>query len=94
MANISRIIELPPAAIEDALKRLGRSIRSARLRCKLRIGDVAERMGTSRFTLVDVEKGKLGVSAAAYFDVLWALGLLEQVTDVADPDRDDLGKIM
>lgn len=94
MANTSRITEAPPAAVEDALKRLGRNIRTARLRRKLRIEDVAERMGTSRFTLADVEKGKPGASAAAYLGALWALGLLEQITDVADPDHDDEGKIL
>jgi transcriptional regulator with XRE-family HTH domain len=94
MANTSRITEAPPAAVEDALKRLGRNIRTARLRRKLRIEDVAERMGTSRFTLADIEKGKPGASAAAYLGALWALGLLEQIADVADPDRDDEGKVL
>jgi transcriptional regulator with XRE-family HTH domain len=94
MANTSRITDAPPAAVEEALKRLGRNIRTARLRRKLRIEDVAQRMGASRFTLADVEKGKPGASAAAYLGALWALGLLEQITDVADPDRDDEGKIL
>jgi transcriptional regulator with XRE-family HTH domain len=94
MANTSRITDAPPAAVEEALKRLGRNIRTARLRRKLRIEDVAQRMGGSRFTLADVEKGKPGASAAAYLGALWALGLLEQVTDVADPDRDDEGKVL
>jgi transcriptional regulator with XRE-family HTH domain len=94
MANTSRITDAPPAAVEEALKRLGRNIRTARLRRKLRIEDVAQRMGASRFTLADVEKGKPGASAAAYLGALWALGLLEQITDVADPDRDDEGKVL
>ncbi len=59
------------------------------MRRELRLEDVAKRMGTSRFTLADIEKGKPGTSAAAYPGALWALGLLEQITDVADPDRDD-----
>ena len=42
----------------------------ARLRRKLRIEDVAERMGTSRFTLADIEKGKPGASAAAYLGAM------------------------
>ena len=94
MANTSRITDAPPAAVEEALKRLGRNIRTARLRRRLRIEDVAQRMGASRFTLADVEKGKPGASAAAYLGALWALGLLEQITDVADPDRDDEGKVL
>lgn len=94
MSNTSRIIDSPPAAVEEVLKRLGRNIRTARLRRKLRIEDVAERMGASRFTVADLEKGKPGTSAAAYFGALWALGLLEQARDLADPDRDQEGKVL
>lgn len=94
MSNTSRIIDSPPAAVEEALKRLGRNIRTARLRRKLRIEDMAERMGASRFTVADLEKGKPGTSAAAYFGALWALGLLEQARDLADPDRDQEGKVL
>lgn len=94
MSNTSRIINSPPAAVEEALERLGRNIRTARLRRKLRIEDVAARMGASRFTVSDLEKGKPGTSAAAYFGALWALGLLEQARDLADPDRDQEGKVL
>lgn len=94
MSNTSRITDSPPAAVVEALKRLGRNIRTARLRRKLRIEDVAGRMGASRFTVADLERGKPGTSAAAYFGALWALGLLEQARDLADPDRDQEGKVL
>ena len=87
-------MEIPSAAVEDALKHLGRNIRTARLRRRLRIEDVAERIGASRFTVADLEKGKPGTSAAAYLGALWALGLLDQVADLADPDRDEEGKAL
>ena len=32
--------------------------------------------------------------AAAYLGALWALGLLEQLTPVADPDHDSVGKTL
>jgi DNA-binding XRE family transcriptional regulator len=94
MTNTSRITENPPAAVEDALRQLGRNLRTARVRRKLRIEDVADRIGASRFTVADLEKGKPGTSAAAYFGALWALGLLDQAKDLADPDRDEEGKIL
>jgi predicted transcriptional regulator len=94
MANKSKLTDAPPAAVEDALKRLGSHIRTARVRRRLRIEDVAEKMGTSRFTVADVEKGKAGTSAAAYLGALWALGLIDQVRDLADPDRDEEGKTL
>ena len=94
MSKRSRITESPPVAVEDALARLGRNLRIARLRRRLRIQDVADRLGASRFTVADLEKGKPGVSVAAYFGALWALGLLEQAEDLADPDRDEEGKVL
>lgn len=94
MARISKIAAAPPAAVEEALKRLGRNIRTARLRRKLRLEDVAARMGISRFALSDVEKGKPTTAIAAYVGALWALGLLDQIDGVADPDRDEEGKIL
>ena len=94
MTRVSKIAKTPPAAVENALKRLGQNIRIARLRRKLRLEDVAGRMGISRFTLSDVEKGKPTSTIVAYLGALWALGLLDQLDSVADPDCDEEGKIL
>lgn len=94
MTNKSKLIDALPAAVEDALERLGNHIRTARVRRRLRMEDVAEKMGVSRFTVADVEKGKAGTSAAAYLGALWALGMIDQVKDLADPDRDEEGKTL
>ncbi len=94
MPNKSRINEAPPGAVADALKRLGRNIRVARLRRMLRMEDIAARMGASRFTVADVENGKPGASMAAYAGALWALGLLDDLEDLADPERDEEGKTL
>ena len=94
MGKRSRIAEAPPAAVEEALKRLGRSVRTARLRRKLPQAVLAERVGVSRFVLADIEQGKPTVGVAAHLGVLWALGLLSHMRDVADPDRDEEGKAL
>jgi len=94
MAQPSSIVQQPPAALEQALSRLGRNIRTARLRRNWRHKDLAARMGVTRFTVADVEQGKPGTSAAAYLGALWALGLLDQLTPVADPDLDSVGKTL
>jgi len=44
LSQISPIVQHPPAALEQALQRLGRNIRTARLRRRWRLEDVAERM--------------------------------------------------
>ncbi|MYH50624.1 MAG: helix-turn-helix transcriptional regulator [Gammaproteobacteria bacterium] len=89
-----RTTSSPPAPVDESLRRLGRNIRIARLRRQLRIQDLAERMGVSRFTVADLERGKPGTSVAAYFGALWALGLLDQADELADPDRDEEGRVL
>lgn len=94
MPRISKISKSPPAAIEDILKRLGRNIRTARLRRRLSMKKLAERIGISRYAMADVEKGKPTTAIAAYLGALWALGLHSAIRDLADPDRDEEGKIL
>jgi len=94
MPRVSKISKSPPAVVEDALKRLGRNIRTARLRRKLSREELAERVGISRYVLADIEKGKPTTAIAAYLGALWVLGLLRDMREVADPDRDEEGKIL
>jgi DNA-binding XRE family transcriptional regulator len=94
MPRLSKIAKDPPAAVEKSLKRLGANIRVARLRRKLRLEDLAARIGVSRFALADAEKGKATTSIAIYVGALWALDLLEGLGPVADPDRDHEGILL
>ncbi len=94
MPTQNRITRSPPAEVERVLRQLGRNLRTARLRRRLRIQDIADRLGTSRFTVADLEKGKPGASAAAYFGALWSMGLLGEAEALADPDRDEEGKTL
>lgn len=83
-----------PAAVEQILLQLGRNIHTARLRRGMRLSDVAERVGVSRYLISDIEKGKPSTSIAAYVGALWVLGLIDELRDVADPDRDTEGKAL
>ncbi len=94
MSRISKIAESPPAAVENVLNRLGHNIRTARLRRRLSMKELAERIGVSRYVVADIEKGKPTTAIAAYLGALWALGLLREMREVADPDRDEEGKIL
>ncbi len=94
MPRVSKISEAPPAAVAQALSRLGRNIRTARLRRRLPRTELAERIGISRFVLADIENGKPTTSIAAYMGALWALGLIGDMRYVADPDRDEEGKTL
>ena len=85
------LITAPPYAVEQALKRLGANLRTARLRRNLTIGAVAERIGTGPRPVSDAEKGKPSTSAAVYIALLWAYDLLGQIEYVADPASDEEG---
>ena len=94
MSRVSKISKSPPAAVEEMLNRLGRNIRTARLRRRLSMEELAERIGISRYVLADVENGKPTTAAVAYIGALWALGLHKMIYELADPDRDEEGKIL
>lgn len=94
MPRTSKIANAPPQEVADALSRLGRHVRLARLRRRLRLVDIAEKVGVSRFVVADVERGKPTTAIAAYLGTLWALGLLSQADALAHPDRDEEGKIL
>jgi transcriptional regulator with XRE-family HTH domain len=52
---------------------------------------LAERASISRMTLSKVEKGEPGVSLGIYATVLFTLGMVERLADVADPRHDTVG---
>ena len=69
------------------LTTLGENIKFARLRRDLSSGQVAERAGISRNTLIKVEKGDEGVAVGYYFRVLAILGLDKDILLVAKDDE-------
>jgi transcriptional regulator with XRE-family HTH domain len=75
-----------PMSARKVLPILGEQIKLARLRRKWSATVVAERAGISRSTLWQVEKGNPRVAFGAYFLVLFALGLEQDLLTVG---RDD-----
>lgn len=94
MAKLNNLVKAPPAAVEKALQHLGRNIRTARLRRKMRLEDLAKRIGISRYLMSDIEKGKPTAAIASYIGALWVLNLLEDIYTIADPEHDSEGKIL
>lgn len=76
---------------KPALERLGRDIRSARLRRGIAVADLAVRAGTSPSSIARLERGDPGVAIGTLADVLVVLGLLERLADLVDIRKDDLG---
>ena len=83
-----------PIPVARALRKLGHDIRDARRRRRIPVAILAERASISRMTLHQVEKGEPGVSAGAYATVLFALGMVDRLSDVADPRHDSVGMML
>ena len=85
------LIDAPPYEVEQAIKRLGRDLRTARLRRNFTIDEVAEKIGTGPRAVTDAEKGKLSTGIAVYTALLWAYDLLRPFQEIADPLADSEG---
>jgi transcriptional regulator with XRE-family HTH domain len=91
MVAKNRLQDAPPYPVEQALKRLGSNLRTARIRRKMTIENVAERIGTGPRAIMDAEKGKPSTGAAVYTALLWVYNLLGPFEELADPGRDSEG---
>ena len=69
------------------LKALGENIRLARRRRRISTSMLAERAGMTRMTLSAIEKGKPTVSLGAYANVLFSLGLANDLSLIAKDDE-------
>jgi transcriptional regulator with XRE-family HTH domain len=92
MTARNKLLLAPPYSVAQTLTRLGANLRTARLRRNLTIDDMAEKIGTGPRAVADAEKGKPSTGVAVYVAILWALDLLDQIADVAAPERDDEGQ--
>src|SRR5450756_1914019 len=81
-----------PVPVARALRKLGHDIRDARRRRRIPVAILAERASISRTTLNKAEKGDPGVSLGTYATILFALGMVDRLADVADPRHDAVGR--
>jgi len=77
--------------VTRALRKLGGDLRDARLRRRIATAIMAQRAGISRMTLAKVEKGEPGVGAGTYATVLFILGMLDRLTELAAAGHDEVG---
>ena len=76
-----------PRKILSNLQLVGEQIKLARKRRKLTISLIAERAQCSQLTVIKVERGTPTVSMGIYLRVLYALGLDEDILQIAKEDR-------
>ena len=81
-----------PIPVRRAMRKLGQDIRDARLRRRIPTEILAERASISRMTLYNVENGNVTVSMGTYATILFVLGMIDRVGNLADADEDTLGR--
>ncbi|TCP61421.1 Xre family transcriptional regulator [Rhodovulum bhavnagarense] len=80
--------------VERALHSLGSDLRTARIRRRMSVDDLAQRAGMNRKTLMRLEKGDEGVSIGALGRVLLILGEEKRLADLLDPAKDETGLLL
>ena len=91
MVALNKLQKAPPYPVEQALKRLGENLRTARIRRRMTVADVAERIGTGPRAVMEAEKGKASTGIVVYAGLLWLYDLLGPLEDLADPLKDKEG---
>jgi DNA-binding XRE family transcriptional regulator len=89
--NKAKSASAVPIPVIRALRKLGGDIRDARRRRRIPVAILAQRASISRTTLNKVEKGDPGVSLGNYATVLFVLGMVRRLADMADPQHDTVG---
>ena len=90
-AKINKSSRNLPLPVVRALRKLGHDVRDARRRRRIPVAIAAQRASISKTTWLKVEKGDPGVLAGTYVTVLFILGLVERVGQLADPGSDSVG---
>lgn len=80
-----------PIPVARTIRKLGHDIRDARRRRRIPVAILAQRASISRTTLNKVEKGDATVSIGIYATVLFVLGMVDRLADLADPRHDTVG---
>ncbi len=90
----NQLLQSPPYPVEQALIHLGENLRTARIRRRFTIEEVAKKIGTGRRAVMDAENGKPATGIGVYVALLWVYDLLSPLDDVANPANDEQGLIL
>jgi len=86
-----QVTDNTPLPVKRALRRLGLDLTDARKRRRIPMRLAAERASISRMTLSKIEKGDRGVSMGSYARILFIMGMLDRLAELADPKFDRVG---
>jgi len=86
-----KIATSAPLAVVTTIEQLGKRLRLARQRRRIKLRDLAARAGVAYETARAAEHGALSSSIAVYVALAWAMGLEHEFGPLLDPDRDSEG---
>jgi len=92
--RVSKAQTALPLPVRRALRKLGSDISIARRRRKLPTTLMSERAFIDRRSLARVERGDPGVSMAIYATVLFVLGMINRLGDLAGAANDPIGQML
>ena len=84
----------PLRAVVDLLGAWGNAIRTARIRRRWRLVDLATKSNVSESTLQSLEQGHAGVGVGAYLSAMWGLGMLDHAAPLTDTTADTTGLVL
>jgi DNA-binding XRE family transcriptional regulator len=90
--RMSRSSVVLPLPVRRALHKLGQDIRDARRRRRIPVSIAAQRASVSKNTLLNIEKGDPAVAIGLYATVLFVLGMVGRLADIADLKEDAIGR--
>jgi len=82
-------LEVREEDVRGSIEKFGRHLREARLRRNMTIEQVAKLLKVGRGTIADAERGKATTGIGVYVGILWALGIGEQLHDLAMAHREE-----
>ena len=80
-----------PLPVKRGLVQLGEDICSARRRRRIQTQVMAERASITRMTLYRIERGDPRVGMGSYATVLFVLGMLDRLGEIAAATHDRIG---
>ena len=83
-----------PRPVAKSLAKLGADIRTARKKRGFTVAMLAERVGISRETYANIERGRPSVALGAYAAIFFALGFGTPFGELIDPRKDDVGLLL
>lgn len=86
-------LQAPPDTVEPGdpvalLQLLGRHLREARLRRNIAVEQLAQKVGVTRKTVYEAERGNPATGVGVYVRIFCALGIEEQLVDLATEERE------